>query len=89
VEIPGYYSSSQTLQSAAAGYIEQFAAFDPAPREGRAACRRRCFQHRRTGLTLGSGLHGTGAAAIPGRMPAFPHPGSILEEGKQVPGPYL
>ena len=29
VEIPGYYSSSQTLQSAAVGYIEQFAAFDP------------------------------------------------------------
>ena len=29
VEIPGYYSSSQTLQSAAVGFIEQFAAFDP------------------------------------------------------------
>lgn len=29
VQIPGYYSSSQTLQSAAVGYIEQFAAFDP------------------------------------------------------------
>ena len=29
VEIPGYYSSSQALQSAAVGYIDQFAAFDP------------------------------------------------------------
>ena len=29
VGIPGYYSSSQVLQSASVGYIEQFAAFDP------------------------------------------------------------
>ncbi len=29
VDIPGYYSPGQSLQSAAVGYIEQFAAFDP------------------------------------------------------------
>ena len=34
VGIPGYYSSSQTLQSASVGYIEQFAAFDPARGKG-------------------------------------------------------
>jgi hypothetical protein len=29
LEIPGYYSPSQTLTSAGVGYIEQFAAYDP------------------------------------------------------------
>ena len=29
LEIPGYYSPSQTLTSAKVGYIEQFAAYDP------------------------------------------------------------
>ena len=34
VTIPGYYSPSQALRSATAGYIEQFAAFDPARGKG-------------------------------------------------------
>ncbi len=34
VTIPGYYSPSQVLQSATVGYIEQFAAFDPARGKG-------------------------------------------------------
>jgi hypothetical protein len=34
VENPRYYSSGQTLQSAAVGHIEQFAAFDPPSGKG-------------------------------------------------------
>jgi len=34
VTIPGYYSPGQTLRSATIGYIEQFAAFDPASGKG-------------------------------------------------------
>ena len=34
VSIPGYYPPSQSLRSAAVGYIEQFAAFDPAQGKG-------------------------------------------------------
>ncbi len=34
VSIPGYYSPSQSLRSATVGYIEQFAAFDPASGKG-------------------------------------------------------
>jgi hypothetical protein len=34
VTIPGYYSPGQAVQSAAVGYIEQFAAFDPARGKG-------------------------------------------------------
>ena len=34
ISIPGYYSPGQSLQSATVGYIEQFAAFDPARGKG-------------------------------------------------------
>jgi hypothetical protein len=34
VSIPGYYSPGQSLRSATVGYIEQFAAFDPARGKG-------------------------------------------------------
>ena len=72
VSIPGYYSPSQSLRSATVGYIEQFAAFDPAQREGRPAGRRSRLQHRRAGMTRR--LARTTARG-PGKGTCFPFPG--------------